>query len=631
MDLLTKAELLAECGEIRFIDFHFARQLKQLDSQADENTLLAAMLVSNQSGKGDVCINLQQLSEQGLFSDSQANVSISTPSKSTWLESLKNSVLVSSDDAVAPLTLIDDNFLFLTRYWNYERSLAADVVAKAISKPGIDIALLKIGLERYFSRANIIADDGDTDWQMLAAVLALLNKFTVITGGPGTGKTTTVTKILALFAEQNQLAEQNQQEMLARKKKIVLAAPTGKAANRLSESIKKAKVELDLAADVAQQIPDEVITIHRLLGTSSAKSTCFYNADNRLYLDLLVVDEASMIDLAMMTKLMQALPETAQIILLGDMNQLASVESGSVLADICATGMNSNYSFGMSQLLSSQFGCQNKDQDKDHSQGITHPLGDCVASLKKSYRFGSNSGIGKLANATNGSDPDSFFAAFSDKIFADISWSQLDSTSLQKSIDSIDIKHYRNYLQAQDAEQALQQLSKFQILSPVREGAFGVDNLNKLVKARLQRAGLISGNDNCFHGQPIMITENNYNTGLYNGDVGIIWNQEGELSGYFPLAEGGVKRFALAKLPAYETVFAMTVHKSQGSEFDNVLIVFPDKHAEHLTKELLYTAITRAKKSVCIWGKQDVMALTIQAKVNRNSLLQNELINRIAK
>lgn len=623
MDLLTKAELLAENGEIRFIDFHFARQLKLLDPVADENALLAAMLVSNQSGKGDVCIDLEQLSERQLFTGSSTNISIETPPKSIWLQSLKDSGLVSQNEKVGPLTLAYENYLFLTRYWDYETSLASDVVVKASANADIDIEQLKSGLVRYFSQSkffsqsSIVSGDGEPDWQMLAALSALLNNFTVITGGPGTGKTTTVTKILALFAEQN----------IAYKKKIVLAAPTGKAANRLSESIKKAKAELRINSEIAELIPEDVLTIHRLLGTSPAKASCYYNADNKLHLDLLVVDEASMIDLAMMSKLMQALPDNAQIILLGDMNQLASVESGSILADICATGLGSKYSSERSLLLKQQFGFEYQDLGKQNN----HPLGDRVVHLKKSYRFDDDSGIGMLAGATNEGDVESFFQAFSCDKFSDISWSSVDSAALRQSIGAIDIEPYKHYMQSKDAEQALERMTRFQILSPVRDGVFGVNNLNKLIKERLQRSGLIYGNSSYFHGQPIMVIENSYKSGLYNGDVGIIWNEDGELKGYFPMPEGGTKRFSLAKLPAFETVFAMTVHKSQGSEFDNVLVVFPDQYVEHLTKELLYTAITRAKKAVSIFGEEKALKKAISTKVNRSSLLKRELMGKIAK
>ncbi len=611
MDILTKTEQLADNKDVRYIDFHFLRLLKSIDPDVNDDLLLAALLVSNHCGKGDVCIDLQQQSERQQFANNSLEIIIESPTKEQWINSLKGSKLVSCDGSVAPLVLVDGNYLFLSRYWDYEVSLAQEVVQRAECEQQVDIEQLKDGVQKYFPQVDSC---GDTDWQVVAAISAASNRFSVITGGPGTGKTTTVTKILALIAQQN----------LDQAGRIVLAAPTGKAANRLSESIKSAKLELSLEPDIAKQIPDEVKTLHRLLRASPGKASFFYNARNKLELDLLVVDEASMIDLAMMAKLMQALPKHAQVILLGDMNQLASVESGSVLADICAVGMRSSPSQKRLDFLQQQFDIKLPVEQEQLS--TINPLGDSVVSLKKSYRFDSLSGIGALAAATNENRPDNFFAAFSDSKFSDISFHATDASSLQISIDKLDLTPYKNYLQSESAEQALQRLAKFQVLCPMRDGVFGVNNLNRLIQNRLLRTGLIQVAGNLFHGQPIMITENNYKVGLYNGDVGIIWRDAEQLKAYFPEPGGGVKRLLLAKLPAFETVFAMTVHKSQGSEFESVLIISADNYAEFLTRELLYTAITRARKTVAIWGNEMVIRKTITAKVNRNSLLQDRLL-----
>ena len=611
MDLLTKAELLADSGDIRFIDFHFLRLLKNLDPAVCDDILLAALLASFNSSKGDVCIDLLALSSQQLFPNNLDSINITTPQIEQWLSVLKKSPLISTNDSVAPLVLVNEQYLFMQRYWDYEVSLAENINQFSKHNSDVDIDLLKNGVQKYFSN-NPTNSDSDPDWQMVAAISAVLNKFSVITGGPGTGKTTTITKVLALIAQQGE----------GRYKNIVLAAPTGKAANRLSESIQDAKKNLGLSNDIADQIPDQVTTLHRLLGASSARASFLYNENNKLSLDVLVVDEASMVDLAMMSKLMRALPEHAQIILLGDMNQLASVESGSVLADICAVGIESGYSSQRSELLSNQFGVQ---LEKFGSKAV-HPLGDCIVELKKSYRFDDKSGIGSLARATNSSSCDDFYGAFNSAQFTDIEFHSVDTLSINKYIENLDIEPYKNYLESDCIELALERLPSFQILSPMRDGVFGVRNINYLVQSKLQRSGLIHIRGKHFHGQPIMVTENNYKAGLYNGDIGIIWSDNGELKGFFPTANG-TKRFLLAKLPAYETVFAMTIHKSQGSEFENVLIITPDKYSEYLSKELLYTAITRAKKNVKIWGVKEVINNTIRATVSRNSLLKDQLFN----
>ncbi|THB72117.1 MAG: exodeoxyribonuclease V subunit alpha [Gammaproteobacteria bacterium] len=624
MDLLNQIEKLADNGDIRYIDLHFLRFLKTIEPEVRDDVLLAALLVNNNLGKGDVCVDLNEQSES-LIVENSIDVKLNTPPLQQWLEALNESALVSTNGRSAPLRLVDNNYLFLTRYWDYELRLASDVNKFASSRPKVDLEQLKHGVGHYFPKTG-----DETDWQMVAAVSALMNRFTVITGGPGTGKTTTVAKILALFAEQHSNVE----------KKIVLAAPTGKAANRLTESINNAKNELDLDMSIQQRIPDIVLTLHRLLGASPYKSECRYNATNKIDLDLLVVDEASMIDLAMMSKLMQAMPEQAQIIFLGDMNQLASVESGSVLADICVTGMQSRFSEERRQIFTDEFGINLKDFGFE-GNGLEeawplqdHVLGDCVVSLKKSYRFTENSGIGCLARATNEKRPDDFISAFNNDRYKDIFWRNTGASNLKALVDSINLDYYRAYLKAETPKQALELLSKFQVLSPIRDGVFGIYNLNRLIQDRLQRSGLINTTSRYYHGQPIMITENDYRIGLYNGDIGIILSDSGQLKAYFPDvnsdaisgAGGGVKRFLLAKLPAFETVFAMTVHKSQGSEFDNVLVVLPEQYAEYMSKELLYTAITRARKSVEIWGGKDVIKSTIETKITRNSLLQQQLI-----
>jgi len=469
--------------------------------------------------------------------------------------------LVDSE-GLQPLVLLG-NQLYLQRYWYYEKVLTKKVVEllKKIDKVKPENEKM---LSRYFPSVNT-----EIDWQKKAASSAVKQYFSIVTGGPGTGKTTTVVKILALL-----------QEMAEQPLNIALAAPTGKAAMRLQESIGNSKGRLICSEEIKSLIPEQVVTLHRLLGARPPSPYFKYNAAHPLVFDVIVIDEASMIDLPLMSKLLDALKMGARLILLGDKDQLASVETGTVLSD------------------------------------LTSALPNNTLELKKSFRFAGN--IKLLAEAVNCQNSDD-------------AWGILEQNSddvrlLDSELIDYIVEKQRIYLDlirsGVDFLLILAAFSDFQVLSATRKGLNSVDDINLRVREQLAKLGLIKSRGDWYVGRPVMITQNDAVLQLYNGDIGICLQDpenNRQLMVFFLYADGTVRKYFPARLPYCETVFSMTIHKSQGSEFDEVLLVLPEKINPILTKELIYTGITRAKKMIKVLAKKQVFIEALQCKVDRHS------------
>lgn len=443
--------------------------------------------------------------------------------------------------------------------------------------------------------------------QKLAAATAVARSFAVISGGPGTGKTTTVAKLLAILVETG----------LQRGKPptIRLVAPTGKAAARLTESIGAALRELALPPEWTAAIPTEAGTLHRLLGVIPGRSQFRHHADNPLHLDLLVVDEASMVDLPMMARLLDALPAHARLILLGDKDQLASVEAGAVLGDIC-----SFIDQGISPALATWLSRQTGYSLAGSARGA--PIRDSLCLLSKSWRFDQNSGIGQLARACNSGDVSSVAAVW-DQGFTDIRLQPWVGDAYEALI-ARGVAGYRTYLEAARAGADIATVFKafhgFQILCALREGPFGVAGLNERLELALSRAGLLQRDGEWYAGRPIMVVRNDHGLGLYNGDMGLCLPDEtGRLRVWFEQPGGDLRALLPSRLPPHETVYAMTIHKSQGSEFAQTLLVLPDQDSPVLTRELLYTGVTRAKQRLELFGSEAMLARIVRRPTERNS------------
>lgn len=482
-------------------------------------------------------------------------------------ELMQASGLVSQKDP-SPLILEEDR-LYLRRYWCYENRLATQIhqlTQRVHPSDNFDRVLA-----HYFQ-----SFDGQTDWQREAAKLALTHSFSIITGGPGTGKTTTVVKILALLLESSKNPIQ-----------IALAAPTGKAAMRLQLAIGNGKAALPCGDAVKERIPETVTTLHRLLGSRPLSPYFRHDTENPLPYDMVVVDEASMVDLALMSKFVAALKSDARLLLIGDKDQLASVESGAVLAD------------------------------------LTTALPDQTVKLQKSHRFDQN--IKALAEAVNQQQAKRAWEIFRSEAMENVS---ILKTDLTRYIAEKQMGYLRLLYSGAEFKAIYQAFSAFQVLCANRHGKNSVWDINTNVEKKLAEQNLIPRSGQWYPGRPVMVTQNDAGMHLYNGDIGICMDDtgaSGRLMVFYERPDGSVKKYLPSRLPHCETVFAMTIHKSQGSEFDEVLIVMPEVMNPVLTKELLYTGITRAKERVGIVAGEEIFSEALGQKIRRYGGLVGKL------
>lgn len=586
---MTDLRQLIASPEFSDLDRHFAGFI-ELQSGGNRPLLaLAAALVSRARGEGNICLDLAALAGTP-FPEKPADDAkpVKLPALSAWLKELKAAPAVGSPGQFCPLVLDADDRLYLHRYWQYEQSLAAEILRRAgAAGENFDEAALGEKLRALFPAKS----GAEVDWQAVAAFAAAQKKFCVISGGPGTGKTHTLVLILALLLELD----------ATRKLRIAVAAPTGKAAARIQESIRQIKSALNCSDEIKAQLPEDATTIHRLLDYRPDSTSFRHNAENPLPFDVVAVDEASMADLALMAKLFQAIPPNARVILLGDKDQLASVEAGAVLGDICAAaGENKN-----------------------------SPLAPCVVQLKKNYRFGEDSAIFHMSRAINDGDPERVFRLLRDvdgKANSDLVTAALpERAKLKAALKKKVIAGFGDFLKAADPLAAIAALGRFRVLCALREGSFGVTGLNRVIEEILDEAGLIQRAEIFYARRPVMVTQNDYHLKLFNGDLGVIWHDAGGPRACFAGADHSLRQFLPLRLPAHETAYAMTVHKSQGSEFDRVLFVLPDKPSPILTRELLYTGITRARKNIELWFDEKVFWAALGQRVQRNSGLRDSL------
>ena len=605
-------------GLLAEIDVFFARFITDLAEDDDPAVFLAAALVSKACGDGDICLDLNDLSGKLILKQENQQESMRCPAAEVWHDKLISSSVVGRPGEKYPLILDDKNRLYLYRYWEYEKELADSIRQRIQQKPlDLDIPLLRDGLKRLFPE-NL---GTNINWQKIAAVTALLKQFCVISGGPGTGKTFTIAKILALLVEQVQNV----------KYQILLATPTGKAAARLTVSLNNAKAHLNCSDLVKNAIPQDAYTIHRMLRVKRGSPYFHFNRENPLSADAVIIDEASMVDLALMSKLVQALPDTSKLVLIGDKDQLASVEAGAVLGDICDRNHTHGFSLNFCQQIQELTGDRIKPSNE---MGNSKPgLHNTIVHLVKSYRFPETSSIGGLSRAVNLGDHKkalNLLKANNRQIRLKTAGSPHD---LLRTLKDKIITGYREYLIANEPGRAIEQFNRFKLLCALKTGPLGVNAINRLVEQVLSHNKLIQidhlNDTPWYKGRPVMITSNDYQLGLFNGDIGItlpdLESRGNELYVFFPGASGDLRRFSPHVLPEHETVYAMTVHKSQGSEFENVVLVLPDRDSPVLTRELIYTAITRARESIWVLGNEAVMQAAISHRMERTSGLRDAL------
>lgn len=606
-------QYLLDHGFFSELDIHFARLMARLSGKEDEDVFLAAALVSRATGEGHVCLDLSSVDGRPLVAGEPGTDGFVSPRLDEWRKKLDSSSVVGRPGDYRPLILDDRSRLYLYRYWGYENILANKINERVASKiEGVDLTLLKDGLSKFFSPL----ENGQTDWQKLAAFVSVLKKFCVVSGGPGTGKSTLIARIIALILEQRK----------GNAMRIALAAPTGKAAARLQEAIQTGKETLSAEETVKGAVPTEASTIHRLLGTIPGSPYFRHNAENPLPVDMVIVDEASMVDLALMSKLVQALPSDARLVLLGDKDQLASVEAGAVLGDICDTGRIHGFSNDLLNRFREITG-DPADISPGNSSGPV--IKDSVVELKKNYRFGLESGIRAVSLAVNQGDGNLALRILKSGEYDDIKWTALPEPNALYSVLRENVLHgFKPYLETADPIEVFSLFGRFRILCALRKGPYGVSAQNLLVEQVLRDENLIDTDKRWYRGRSVMITKNDYNLGLFNGDIGIILpdpETDHTLRAFFLSPDGALRSFLPVRLPEHETVYAMTVHKSQGSEFDKALLILPDRHTPVLTRELIYTGITRAKKSIEVWGTERIFVEGVSQRIERSSGLRDAL------
>ncbi len=601
-------------GVLNAADVHVATRLGRFAGEGDDGVLLAAALAVRAPRLGHVHVDLATVRHTATV-DVEVPVDLQAlpwPEPEAWVAAVAASPLVANGETGPddrPLRVIG-SWLYLDRYWREERQVAADLALRAEhAADGVDTDLLRSGLDRLFP-AEAANDETSaaaggaalgTDLQRLAAAAAVLRPLAVVAGGPGTGKTTTVARILALLDEQAQAAG-------AAPPLVALTAPTGKAAARLEEAVHEEAAGLAIGEECRRRLlATHASTLHRLLGWQPGNRSRFrHHRGNRLPHDVVVVDETSMVSLSQMAKLVEAVRPDARLVLIGDPQQLASVEAGAVLGDIVGPA---------------------ETGEPPPGTGI----GDGIVVLRRVHRFGG--GIAALADAVRRGDADGAVAVLSAG-HDDVTWIPLDVAAPGGGGALAVVREpavaagtaIAEAAAAGEARAALAALGRFRVLCAHRRGPYGVATWSAEVEAWLRSAlaGFAAGGA-WYVGRPLMVTENDYTLGLYNGDTGVVIAAGGGRPAAVFERRGQILEFSPARLSAVETVHAMTIHKSQGSQFDTVAALLPDPDSPILTRELLYTAVTRARQRLFLAGGEAAVRAAVTRPVARASGLRRWL------
>ncbi|MDR5792605.1 exodeoxyribonuclease V subunit alpha [Caballeronia sp. LZ008] len=609
----------------------FARRMSALAARlnADERSVLwaerAALAMSRATAQGHVCLPLAALARRHDARFDEARDALLASGVACLV---RGGARADAADLL-PLVIDEDGRLYLARYFDYERRLACSLVERSrdarMTASREDIARQAERIARYFGPR---ADD-DIDWQRVAAFVALAGRLTIVSGGPGTGKTTTVVGVLACLLDADPDL------------RIALAAPTGKAAQRMQEALIERADKLP--PELAERLPRTSFTLQRLLGVQS-DGRFRHHRDNPLPYDVIVVDEASMIDVALAAHLLEAVAPASRLVMLGDKDQLSAVEAGAVFAELSA---EPSFSHAGVARIAAALSVDAKRLEAalpnaapiDDSEGYgdlfdakAEPaLTDCVVWLQKNYRFGLDSDIGRLSIAIrNGDERAALDALDPSGERAAVLFDDGDATLSERTLARL-AKGFAPYADALsavlDGEQAdharlFDALNRFRVLCATRKGPRGVDEVNARIAAKVrEQAGIaLALGAQWFAGRPVIVTRNDYALGLFNGDIGIaLPGADGLLRVAFRLADGALRYVSPAALPPHDTAFALTVHKSQGSEFEHAALVLPGAFVRVLSRELVYTAITRAKRRVEVIGSAAIFAQAVREPTRRDS------------
>ena len=664
--VLAALQRWADKGWLRRIDSALANFVHEHDPQAQPAVLVAAALLTHREGRGHTCMPLNTLLVPGealLEAPPEAQLELgvlwgSLPhTLNEWLQALRASPLVrciaqsgaqepNASDQGQPLVLAgtaQEPLLYLRRYYLHERLVARSVQARCAASHAVDEVAAAHWLGLLFDGTSPAEGPSQAiDWQQLACAVALRAGLTVITGGPGTGKTYTAARLLALlFALQPD----------ATPLRVGLAAPTGKAAARLRQAIDTSLAELsqrlggklDLATFTSRI--GAAKTLHALLGARPDTRQFRFHQGNPLDLDVLIVDEASMVHLEMMSALLEAMPIGSRLVLLGDKDQLASVEAGAVLGDLCRGAASAVYDSQTARYALAVTGGALPPAFVANAQPA-HPLAQQTVVLQHSRRFGG--AIGQLALAVNAgqsaqalqllaADPEGTLQGCQ-PTGPDTAWQLAVHGRVGAGAcyaDYLHTMHARSHDSLQDADShsawvkaVVRAFDRFRILCAVHAGDWGTLNLNRAIQQALAQAGLLAPSGAWFSGRPVMVTRNDPELGVFNGDVGVALPGLGKgaaLRVYF-LDGDQLRSVSVSRLAYVETAFAMTVHKSQGSEFEHTVLVLPAGGSKVLGRELVYTGITRARQQfTLVEGQAGLLAQAIANASQRASGLDHWL------
>jgi exodeoxyribonuclease V alpha subunit len=576
-----------DIGLLTPADVHVATRLAQLAGEEDPTVALAAALAVRAPRLGHVYVDLATIRDTAAV-EAEEPVDLTAlpwPDPKEWAERLAKSLLVAAGEDAAPrsrpLRLVG-TWLYLDRYWREERQLAANLtVLGAAAADGVEAAVLADGLTRLFG-------DDPHDRQRMAAAAAVERRFAVVAGGPGTGKTTTVARIVALIAEQANAGK-------APAPLIALAAPTGKAAARLVESVHHEAEQLDVAEPIRAALLDlDAVTLHRLLGWRPDSHSRFrHHRGNRLPHDVVIVDETSMVSLSLMGRLVEAVRPDARLILVGDPGQLTSIEAGAVLGDIVGPAEQT--------------------------------AADGIVVLNRVHRYGE--GIAAVAEAIRRGDPEATLEALAGAP-ATVTWIPVDVADPYgpEALDPVRkgaVEAARNVIRAAtggEAHKALEELARFRVLCAHRRGAHGAATWMARIEGWLAEAiDGFAASGRWYVGRPLLVTENDYGLRLYNGDTGVVVATGTDRVAAAFERRGQLFQTSPLRLGAVDTVYAMTVHKSQGSQFQTAAVLLPPPTSHILTRELLYTAVTRAREHLIIAGTEEAIRTAVTRPVARAS------------
>jgi exodeoxyribonuclease V alpha subunit len=589
-----------EIAELNPIHRYLAALLQGIAQRPSPELEIAVQLLSKLQADGHVCVPLGEVTSEQLAT---AGISQPLPEKTAWATRLRQSGVVGGEGEFKPLILDGAQRLYLQRYWKYEDDVRRNVSERLAAAPVVDQRKLAEQFSKFFSQMSQL--------QKLAAFIAATSNLCVISGAPGTGKTHTIVLTCALLIA------------LSNETQIALAAPTGKAAARLKESLANAR--LLVPEEIAARLPSDASTIQRLLGVRGESGKFRHDSENPLSADVVIVDEASMIDLALLAKLLAAVRRDARVILVGDKDQLASVEAGSAFRDICTPATDVTVSENQARAFS-------KSTGEKISGGMPRlaPIHDAIVELQENFRFKSGQGIAEVSSAINRGDAAAAIKAL--KAGGQVSLRPTPGVKgFARALRDRVLSRFETILDARDPAEALTKLGQFAVLCALRRGPFGAETVNALIEKMLGETGAIDRAALYYHGQPLMILRNDYNADLFNGDLGIILKTDDHYRVFFRGEKSEPRSFVPARLPAHETAFALTVHKSQGSEFEESLVILPDRDSPLLTRELLYTAVTRVRKRVEVWGSETILRQTIGRRVQRSSGLCEALWARADK